>query len=307
MSREEEVEIRPARARDAQAAAALLTRTPPLPGRAAPAQGPLWLDRRNQTVAARGEKVLGTCGFSTSPGRCALVAPPQMAEWRTDVAARLIRATASRAYAKGARLIQLVTSPAPESALVEAILASGMERLAVLAYMRRPVEPGERELPLPADIRWKRYSALCRGLFAEAITRTYEGSLDCPGLKGLRTVQETLATHRATGQFRPEAWHVALREGEPVGVELVNNLHGRGELVYLGVAAAARGSAMGRVLLDRAIRDTAEMGLPKMGLAVDVDNTPAVHLYDRAGFKEVRRRLVWYVPRERFEEFSERA
>lgn len=79
---------------------------------------------------------------------------------------------------------------------------------------------------------------------------------------------------------------------------LVNNFLGRGELVYLGVVPEARGRGIGRALLAQAIRDTAEMGLPQMGLAVDVANQPAVRLYEEAGFKEIRRRQAWFIPKE---------
>lgn len=304
MTRVDDVEIRPARPADLRRASGLRPSADSPADCAVRVRSAAWSHHRNQTVAVRRSEVLGACVFTTSPGRCALVAAPQMHEWHPDVAARLIRATTARAHAAGARLIQIVTRPDPAPELEEAIHAAGLAPLATLVYMRRAVEPGERDLPLPGDFQWKRYTRLRRRLFIDAIERTYEGSLDCPGLKGLRTVRETFATHRATGQFRPEAWHVAMRAGEPVGVELVNNLHGRGELVYLGVAAAARGEQLGRVLLDRAIRDTDEMGLPKMGLAVDTRNTPAMRLYEEAGFRPIRRRLVWFVPRERLEELE---
>ena len=79
---------------------------------------------------------------------------------------------------------------------------------------------------------------------------------------------------------------------------LVNNFLGRGELVYLGVVPEARGRGIGRALLAQAMRDTAEMGLPQMGLAVDVANQPAVRLYEEAGFKEIRRRQARFIPKE---------
>jgi ribosomal protein S18 acetylase RimI-like enzyme len=46
----------------------------------------------------------------------------------------------------------------------------------------------------------------------------------------------------------------------------------------------------------RAVRTTIEMGLPMMGLAVDVANTPAMRLYEKAGFREIRRRLAHFIP-----------
>jgi len=198
-----------------------------------------------------------------------------------------------------------------------------MERLAVLAYLRRPVREADARPVVestshyrartarPEGIVWKRWTAWRRRKFARTIARTYEGSLDCPAMAGLRTAQDALATHRATGIFRAWAWHLALEGGaghgtsrirarEAVGVVLVSEVEGRGDLVYLGVVPEARGRGVGRALLVQAIRDTARMGLPVLTVAVDTENGPAVRLYAGAGFKEVRRRMVFFVPKERF-------
>ena len=86
---------------------------------------------------------------------------------------------------------------------------------------------------------------------------------------------------------------------------MVNNLKGRGELVYLGVVPEGRGRGIGRTLLAHAIRDTAEKGLDRMGLAIDVKNTPAMRLYEGANFHEIRRRLAWFVPAHRLDTLGE--
>ncbi len=112
----------------------------------------------------------------------------------------------------------------------------------------------------------------------------------------MRTVDETITTHKHTGLFCPRSWRLALKGGRPVGVGLVNNLRGAGELVYLGVVPEARRQGVGRTLLAQAIRDTAAMGLPQIGLAVDIANTPALRLYEAWGFREIRRRLAFFVP-----------
>jgi ribosomal protein S18 acetylase RimI-like enzyme len=43
------------------------------------------------------------------------------------------------------------------------------------------------------------------------------------------------------------------------------------------------------------------MGLPLVGLAVDTSNAPAVRLYAAAGFREIRQRLAWFIPKERLD------
>ena len=248
-------------------------------------------------LAVRGREILGDCRMIPATGRCAAVLAPRLLLWDEQLAARLIRAAAALAYTRdAARLIQVLTESAGGSPLGSAIAQAGFERLAVLAYLRRDVRPLENETLLPPDLEWVNYGLLRHRLFAETIARTYEGSLDCPGLAGLRTMDETLATHKRTGVFSPRWWHVAMREGRPAGVVLLNNLEGRGEIAYLGVVPEARGHGIGRALVEQALRDTVELDLPLMGLAVDTSNAAAVRLYAAMGFKEIRRRLAWFIP-----------
>jgi ribosomal protein S18 acetylase RimI-like enzyme len=272
---------------------------PPTAGESPGAAGLVQANPEKQVLALRGERIVGSCVWVTGAGRCATVVAPRLAEWDEAVASRLIRRAASASAEAGARFIQAVAEPEGRSPLARAIARAGMERLAVLAYLRRAVTAAEARAPEPKGIVWKRWTAWRRRKFARTIERTYEGSLDCPAMAGLRTAQDALATHRATGVFRAGAWHLALEGGEAVGVVLASEVEGRGDLVYLGVVPEARGHGVGRALLVQAIRDTARMGLPALTVAVDTENGPAWRLYARAGFKEVRRRLVFFVPRER--------
>jgi GNAT superfamily N-acetyltransferase len=255
-------------------------------------------------VAARAGTIVGACRFVTGAGRCAVVPPPRLETWDEALAARLLRAAAARVHSRdGARLIQTLVEPQGAQPLVAALERAGFERLAVLAYLRRPVRPEEQNLALPPGIKWRHYWRLRHRQFARTLLATYGSSLDCPGLAGLRSVDDAITTHKATGLFCRRAWHLLLMGGEPLGVVLLNNIQGRGEVVYLGVVPAARRRGLGRALVARAIRDTAAMGLPQMGLAVDVSNAPAMRLYEKTGFSEIRRRLAYFIPASRLAEW----
>jgi len=295
----ETIEVRPATASEAARAAEAFLRMPPTAGESPGAAGLVHANPRNQIVALRGERIVGSCVWVPGAGRCATVVAPRLAEWDEEVASRLIRGAVRAAAEDGARFIQAVAEPEGRSPLARAIARAGMERLAVLAYLRRAVTEADAQTAGPKGIVWKRWTAWRRRKFARTIARTYEGSLDCPAMAGLRTAEDALATHRATGDFRAGAWHLALEAKEAVGVVLASEVEGRGDLVYLGVVPEARGRGVGRALLGQAIRDTARMGLPVLTVAVDTENGPAWRLYAGAGFKEVRRRLVFFVPKER--------
>ena len=302
-----EIHIRVAQGQEADRAAEAFLRMPAIPARRDESPGRTPRLRSGQArpaaahtvVAVRAGEIVGVCGWAPGAGRCATVVAPRLAEWDEVVASRLIRGAVRASAEAGARFIQAATEPEGRSALARAIARAGMERLAVLAYLRRAVTEVDARTAGPKGIVWKRWTPWRRRQFARTIERTYEGSLDCPAMAGLRTAQDALATHRATGVFRAWAWHLAMEGGEAVGVVLASEVEGRGDLVYLGVVPEARGRGVGRALLVQAIRDTARMGLPVLTVAVDTANGPAVRLYAGAGFKEVRRRLVWFVPGER--------
>jgi len=252
----------------------------------------------NRLVALRAGDIVGTIRYTPGAGHTAAVVPPRLGRWDEDLAAALLRAAAGRARRRhGSRLIQTLLEPDGADPAIAALERAGFGRLATLLYMRRAVDEEDRRLPLSDRIAWRRYTRLRKGEFADAIAETYRESLDCPGLRGLRTVHDAVRTHKHTGRFRPKRWRLAVLDASPVGVAMVNEMRGRGELVYLGVVPEARGIGLGRDLLRRAIRDTAEMGHETMGLAVDADNAPAVRLYRAAGFAETHRRLAWFVPR----------
>ena len=195
-----------------------------------------------------------------------------------------------------ARLIQTLTEPEGTSLLAQAAELAGFQRLAVLAYLRRPFGRRDRDLPLPPDLEWLHYRRLRHGKFARTIAATYEDSLDCPGLAGLRTVDETIATHKHTGLFCPRAWHLALQGGRPVGVCLVNNLRGAGELVYLAscprpadrASAGRSGAGDSATPPPWACRRSAWRSISA--------NAPALRLYESGVSAKIRRRLAYFMP-----------
>lgn len=291
------IAVGPARRQDAGAIAEFLRIVPRGPG-GTPAAGDTGSpDVRRHVVAVAGNEIIGTCLVIPGAGRCAAVPPPRMLEWDGDVAARLIRAAGALACrTHRARLIQSLVDLDGADAMTAALEGAGFEFLATLSYLRRGIGPVDTGGETRPGLAWQRYSFLRHRRFADTIARTYEGSLDCPKLAGLREIDDTIETHKRTGRFSPKTWRLAVADRQPRGVAMVNELEGRAELIYLGVVPEARGRGIGRALLAQAMRDAATMGLTQVGLAVDVNNIPATRLYAAAGFTEVRRRLAWFVP-----------
>ncbi len=182
---------------------------------------------------------------------------------------------------------------------------AGFVRLAELAYLRRTIPRGGRSVPpaLPPGVELVALADLPpadgKRLLREALGRSYEGTLDCPALCGMRTVDDVIASHRSVGRYDPRWWWVMLCEGEAQGCVLLS--HGTDpqhcELVYLGLSAAVRGRGLGAELLRGAVARLASASVAsELMCAVDLANVPALRLYKRAKFRQVSSRTALVRP-----------
>jgi ribosomal protein S18 acetylase RimI-like enzyme len=171
--------------------------------------------------------------------------------------------------------------------------ACGFERLAELIYLHRDIRRAARPA-LPPGFCFRTYSPGTHGDFSRAIAASYERSLDCPGLNGRREMDDVIAGHQASGEFDPKLWFVLCEREAPVGVLLLNRSPRTEavELVYLGLAPAARRRGLGNLLMQQALCAAAESGSRRMTLAVDACNTPALRLYHRHGLRRICSRLA---------------
>jgi len=173
--------------------------------------------------------------------------------------------------------------------------AAGLCYLTTLSYLELAVrnarEPDER---LPA-CEWVSVARCGETAFGRVLLQTYEGSLDCPELCGVRPIADVLAAHRAAGAFDPAHWELALLDGTPAGALLLARVPGTRsvEVVYMGVVPAARRRGVGRALLARAVLQTRGAGCTDLTIVVDDRNGPARALYDSFGFSPVTQREAY--------------
>jgi len=170
----------------------------------------------------------------------------------------------------------------------EPLLAAGFESLAELRFMDRPL-PGSPVSEAPAgrvDLRIESCGAAPPESVHRLLLETYRDTLDCPGLAGARRVEDVLEGHRAAGRFRPDLWRWLLVGGTPAGLSLLNPNPDAGcvELVYFGLGPSFRGRGLAGTLLRDSIRTACTAGSPRLSLAVDDRNLPALRLYRRHGF-----------------------
>jgi ribosomal protein S18 acetylase RimI-like enzyme len=242
-----------------------------------------------------GGRIVGMCMWVPAPGKTAMLFAPSLSEFPEAAAATqaAIGGVLDDARAGGIILAQAMMEPA-DGASKTVFAAAGLTQLATLTYMERrpPVPPPAFDLS--ADLRLAAYEASTHGLFRQAIEKSYEGTLDCPAMSGLRDIDDVIEGHKAVGTFDPQLWGVLLRWGKPVGCLLLAEISARRalELVYLGLAPEVRGQGLGRLLMTRVLAIAARRHFELATLAVDAANGPAVRLYRRCGYTSVAQRVA---------------
>jgi ribosomal protein S18 acetylase RimI-like enzyme len=253
-----------------------------------------WARRRRRCLAAA---VLleqaGGVGFLQAAGA---EAPGVDAAALTETVRRL----SIDACARGLRFVQALADG--DAAADERVwAAAGYTFLAELVYLRKDVSrPSAAEPTDGGALAWRAYGQFDEVELVRVLDATYVGSQDVPLLAGLRTTEQIIAAHKASGEFRAEAWLLAQRAGRPIGCVLVNDIPAasRADVTYLGVVPAARGQGLGRTLLRRAARDARVRGRTVLTLAVDAQNSYARRVYDAEGLEVAgRRRAHVFAPR----------
>ncbi|MEU9605147.1 mycothiol synthase [Streptomyces sp. NPDC048057] len=99
--------------------------------------------------------------------------------------------------------------------------------------------------------------------------------------------QRDLDDRMAEPWFDPKGFFLAEREGVVVGFHWtkVHATEQLGEVYVVGVRPDAQGGGLGKALTAIGLRHLAAQGLPTGMLYVDADNTAAVTVYERLGFK----------------------
>lgn len=236
-----------------------------------------------------------------SPGRTGMLfLTPLPGPQRVEQATTLLGTVVQEADTQRTSLLQALLDP-NQAYERQAMERAGFSHLADLLYMQRRAPRGHRSAALPPGFTMHTWHEDLRPRFAKAILDSYVDTLDCPGLVGLRDVNDILEGHKASGQFDPNLWFLVEAEPgsqakadgagggldpEPVGVMLLNASpsHRALEVVYFGLSPSHRGQGIGQLLLEYGLSKAQERDLNQIILAVDEANGPALRLYRRLGF-----------------------
>lgn len=241
-------------------------------------------------VAKDAEGLQGVVWVQLAPGSIAVVWPPAVGG---AASASLMRAAAECLDERQVALAQILVSPdAPQDP--ETLAVGGFHRLVELAYLTL-----ERE-SFPAacsvdDLQFVPAASDVPQRLGRLLLETYEGTLDCPQLNGLRDSADVLAGYAAQGEFSAERWFFVRHQNQDVGA-LILTAHTAGEtweLVYMGIVPAVRGRGWGGEIVRFAISQAAAAEAERIVLAVDEANAPGLAMYRAAGFITWDRRSVY--------------
>jgi ribosomal protein S18 acetylase RimI-like enzyme len=222
-----------------------------------------------------------------NPGRTALLLAPSNRPDGVDVAP-IIEEVCEDLSRRDIYLAQCLVDP-PDASGRALLAALGFREMAELLYLQVALPRSISAPELPESFWWQTYSPQTHGLFERAIMESYQQSLDCPLLNGLREIGDVIAGHQASGEFNPRFWFVLSERDMPRGVVLLNRVPrtDTAELVYLGLTPSARQRGLGDLMMRQALWAAREMNLSRLTLAVDSNNAPALRLYYRHGMQRI--------------------
>jgi mycothiol synthase len=215
-------------------------------------------------------------------------------EPRTDLEDELVQAALDWCSQAGGKLAQAPVAPADAERAV-ALERNGFTYMTQMLYLDHDLNDiPEPEAPARA-CSLEPISETNEAAFREALARSYEETLDCPELNGVRTIDEVLAGYRSAGPFSAERW-LLIRAGDaPAGVVVVTALpeSATWELSYLGIVPEHRRRGFARAAVCHALSAARDAGAAQVIVAVDSRNAPALHLYRTLRFVEGDARDVY--------------
>src|SRR5262245_7233467 len=242
------------------------------------------------------QEVVGAMLSLPVPGASALDWPPRTVGTANRIALEnaLVRHANAWLQQHGAKLGQALLAKG-EMSLAAPLERNGFRHTTSLCYMRHTAAGVASNTVSGAQLHFVPYGPENAELFQRTLLRTYEQSLDCPEVSGVRTIAEIIEGHKADASQNAEHWWLVFDQAKPVGVLLANeSAEWKSlEVSYVGVVPEARGQRLGRQLMLKAILAAQGAGLTQLTLCVDARNAPALALYQDLGFQRYDERAVY--------------
>jgi mycothiol synthase len=164
-----------------------------------------------------------------------------------------------------------------------------------LRQLRRPLDAALTGLPEPRLPEGVTVRTFVPGQDEDAWLAVNAAAFAHHPEQGSLTLRD-LEDREAEPWFDPAGFFLAFRGAAPAGFHWtkVHADEGLGEVYVVGVSPGEQGSGLGKALTSIGLRHLArDRGMPAAMLYVDADNTPAVTVYERLGFRPHRTDLMY--------------
>lgn len=246
-------------------------------------------------IALRDDQLYGAVWGQLQPGNTAVLWPPRLLGEKDPYTDKLLVEAVAGALDTAQIAMTQALLPARDAEIAATLKSARFHHLADLIYLTCEAARFPAERPDATDMSFEVYDETQRERLKKLIERTYESTLDCADLNGMRNLDEVVNGYRATGTFRPENWLFVQAGRVDVGVLLLADhpTQGNWELMYMGLVPKARGRGRGEQIARHALWLAGQAHAERIVLAVDAINTPARAMYGRAGFIEWVHRSVF--------------
>ena len=235
-------------------------------------------------IARQEDRIVASTWAQVTAGNSAVVWQPE----REHPASRpLVQAAVDFLDEQRIDLAQIVVHPDSEIDL-EVFNNCEFHLLANLAYMTLENTHFPSSMP-PSELTFEPRACFQPIRLEKLLTETYEQSLDCPALNGVRNPADVIDDYAVQGTPNADTWFFVQHGGKDVGC-LILTSHAEGEhweLIYMGIVPSARGQRFGWQTLQFALWKAQIQSAKRMVLAVDHSNEHALRPYRKAGF------VVW--------------
>jgi ribosomal protein S18 acetylase RimI-like enzyme len=246
-------------------------------------------------VAFNDKQFYGASWGQRQSGNYAVFWPPQLVNGYDEATARRLAEAVVRSLDETVvEMTQVLISDA-QSDSIGVLEHVGFRHLADLLYLTCEAHRFPTKSVSEAHIDFVPYSGPLRSRLMQLIERTYEQTLDCTALNGVRDVDSVINGYQSTGVFNPQNWMIVRANSEDVGVLLLADhpTAGHWELMYMGLVPEVRGKHWGQQITQHAQWLAGKAGVERIVLAVDSTNLPALRMYRSTGFEIWDKRTVF--------------
>ncbi|MBA2116046.1 GNAT family N-acetyltransferase [Bremerella alba] len=248
-------------------------------------------------TATRGNRVVASIWCLIQPGKIGSVwGPGILSEESDSTADLLVRKAIQFGKQHGCHLLQsLVGQENPTAGKL--LVRSGFQSITLLSHLEALTEDVHAEPPR-GDLQFQRCDDFQSEAFRSLIAQTYDNSLDCPELDGLRDVEDVLDGYYATSGLSTDHWYTLEHGSETIGVVITaHHVEPQQlELIYFGLTPRFRRMGLGSEMIRFVLELAQSMGCRSTITGADQRNTPAMALYREFGFQQAEAKELYLLP-----------